>query len=684
MSLTLFYLIGVAFLGWCAGPRLAITGTAFASGLIMAYNFTTVHPRYSIWILLWNETTRFLLIAAIGYWAAKAADFVRQLSGLVEERTAKLRLEAENHKATAANLAATVERFEQVINNITEVFWLSDVSRHQVIYVSPGYERIWGRKCEELYRDAASWIAAVHPDDREHMIQRSFTEQAGAAQEVECRIIRPDGAVRWIRDRAFPVRNQQGEVYRMAGIAEDITERKEAEEALRQSEEALRVFLDALPESALLLDRHGSILLSNKTLAGNLGLTCTELLGRCVFDLLPPQPAVKRKAMFEQVLATCQSVQFEDRRDDRVFISCVSPVLDLAGSVGRVAVFAFDVTNLKRVEEALRQSEQLQRLILSTAMDGYYALDFEADPRGAIVEVNEAYCRLTGYSREELLRMRMADLEAKESPEDITKHARRIQAARQDRFETRFRRKDGQERHVEISATWLVGSQDRVFGFVRDITQRKEAEEMLRQLTGTLETRVHERTAELQAVNSSLSESEARLRLALDASNAGTWSWDTANNASTWDDRYHALYGFEPHEPRSYEAWLCRVHPEDRERLTAKIQTLVEPGASDNWNEEFRVLHPVKGERWMGGLGRIERDQAGRARRFIGINLEITERKRIEQALRDSEAKYRRLHESMMDAFVSVEMGGRITECNRAYEALLGYTADELSRLTVP
>ena len=76
------------------------------------------------------------------------------------------------------------------------------------------------------------------------------------------------------------------------------------------------------------------------------------------------------------------------------------------------------------------------------------------------------------------------------------------------------------------------------------------------------------------------------------------------------------------------------MHPEDRQAWLAQIQKLQQPGADSRWNQEFRALHPVKGERWMAGLGRIERDEAGRAVRFIGINLDITERKRAEEALR--------------------------------------------------
>ena len=255
----------------------------------------------------------------------------------------------------------------------------------------------------------------------------------------------------------------------------------------------------------------------------------------------------------------------------------------------------------------------------------------------------------------------------------------------------------------------MAGSEPRIFGFARDITERKRAEEALWEAHVTLDSRVQERTAELQAANTALSESEARLRLALNASNAGTWSWDAVNSISTWDDRYHELYGFELHEPQSYEAWVRRVHPQDRERILARIQTLLEPGAGETWNEEFRALHPLKGERWMGSLGRIERDKAGRAVRFTGINLDITERKQMEQALREahdeleqrvrertaelraanaalsqSEERYRVLAESSPDAIFILDRDLKMQYANSTTAALWRRRPEELIGLTQP
>lgn len=135
-------------------------------------------------------------------------------------------------------------------------------------------------------------------------------------------------------------------------------------------------------------------------------------------------------------------------------------------------------------------------------------------------------------------------------------------------------------------------------------------------------------------VTEALRVSESYLEMALEAAGAGTWSWDVATRRSSWDARMHALHGFDPSEPPSFERWLDRIHPDDRGTIEAQIGALVDPGTRTTWHAEFRVLIPDKGERWMEGIGRIDRDADGRALRFRGINLDVTERKRTEETLR--------------------------------------------------
>jgi PAS domain S-box-containing protein len=127
------------------------------------------------------------------------------------------------------------QRFRQLADAIDDVFWLTDASKRQMIYVSPAYARIWGRPCEQLYAEPQSWLDAVHPDDVDR-VRAAVPSQAQGAFELEYRIVRPDGAVRRINERAFPVRNAAGMVYRIAGVASDITSRRELEEQFRQSQ----------------------------------------------------------------------------------------------------------------------------------------------------------------------------------------------------------------------------------------------------------------------------------------------------------------------------------------------------------------------------------------------------------------------------------------------------------------
>ncbi|MGH2621628.1 MAG: PAS domain-containing protein, partial [Anaerolineales bacterium] len=123
-------------------------------------------------------------------------------------------------------LRQTQEQFRQLAENIREVFWMTDPEKNQMLYISPGYEDIWGRTVASLYESPRSWLDAIHPDDRDRVLVAATTKQVSGAYDEEYRIVRPDGSIRWIWDRAFPIRDAAGTVYRIAGIAEDITERK--------------------------------------------------------------------------------------------------------------------------------------------------------------------------------------------------------------------------------------------------------------------------------------------------------------------------------------------------------------------------------------------------------------------------------------------------------------------------
>ncbi len=131
------------------------------------------------------------------------------------------------------------ERFRQLVEHINEVFWISAPDQSEVFYVSPLYETVWGRSCASLLENPRSLWDAVHPQDQERLLTHQ-PEADVAGFEGECRIVRPDDSIRWVRAQTFPIRNQYGEIFRLAGVAEDITEQKRVEEALTKTERQFR------------------------------------------------------------------------------------------------------------------------------------------------------------------------------------------------------------------------------------------------------------------------------------------------------------------------------------------------------------------------------------------------------------------------------------------------------------
>lgn len=132
-------------------------------------------------------------------------------------------------KAIEAQLTDREERFRQLAENINHVFWMIKSDFSEMLYISPAYEVIWGRTCESMYANPLSFLDAVHPEDRERVVTERVTKMMSGHYNVEYRVIRPDGTVRWVHSRAFPVVDEDGHIYRIAGISEDITDRKKAE-----------------------------------------------------------------------------------------------------------------------------------------------------------------------------------------------------------------------------------------------------------------------------------------------------------------------------------------------------------------------------------------------------------------------------------------------------------------------
>jgi len=151
-------------------------------------------------------------------------------------RLVGVRMDVTERKLAELRLRESEDRFRQLAENIQEVFWMTDPSRREFLYISPAYEKLWGRSCASLYQAPGDWLAAVHGEDRARVAEAIATKQASGDYDETYRILRPDGTVRWIHDRAYAVRDDSGQVLRLVGTAEDITEARQLEAQLRQSQ----------------------------------------------------------------------------------------------------------------------------------------------------------------------------------------------------------------------------------------------------------------------------------------------------------------------------------------------------------------------------------------------------------------------------------------------------------------
>jgi PAS domain S-box-containing protein len=307
-----------------------------------------------------NETYTAYLIDA-GYAAAAATIFLallvawnRTLGRGVERRTAYL---GESEKL-----------LRQITENIHEVLWLTDTAGQKMLYVSPAYENVWGQSVESLYREPRSFLAAIHPDDRERVLS-VFDGDREKSFEVAYRVVRPDGSTRWIRSRGFPIRDESGRFYRVVGVSEDITERKEVEEKLLESESQLA--------EAQRLARVGSWNWDLRTRA----VTWSDELYR-LFGVRPGEFDMSRDSTLfihpddrDLVMSTYRravemrvpySMHYRVvRRDgaERIMHSLGQVVIGENGDVVRVFGTTQDITELKQAEENLKStSDQLRAL----------------------------------------------------------------------------------------------------------------------------------------------------------------------------------------------------------------------------------------------------------------------------------------------------------------------------------
>jgi PAS domain S-box-containing protein len=291
------------------------------------------------------------------------------------------------HVEIVMALRESDQRFRELAESVREVFWMHDVREGmQLLYVSPPYEHVWGRRLEDVYKNPGDWLEAIHPDDRKR-VTTIFGEAVEAEKDydAEFRIVRPDGSIRWIHDRGRPIRDESGSMYRYAGLAEDVTDKRAIEEELRQhrerletlvadrtselqrrneelrqSESRLQALFEGIDDVIFVHDEDGRILDCNSAACRRLRYSREELLAMRTCDVDSPSFAQGFEARLAQQRDhgnhRCEGVHI-DKEGNEIPVDIMTTVIDFKGQSAVLAVVR-DVTEIKKAEHDRRNLEQ--------------------------------------------------------------------------------------------------------------------------------------------------------------------------------------------------------------------------------------------------------------------------------------------------------------------------------------
>jgi PAS domain S-box-containing protein len=265
------------------------------------------------------------------------------------------------------------EQFRELMAHLEQVFWIKSAADDAVLYVSPAYETIGGHTCQSLYDDFRSFLDAVHPEDRGRVAQAMAGQRETAGYEEEYRIVRPDGAIRWIWARSYPIRDARGELSRFAGIGEDITERK----ALERDRARLAAIVEYSDDAIVSMSVDCVIIGWNRGAERQYGYTAEEIIGCPLSVLFPPEQLEEYLRILDNVrrgepVAAHDTVR---RRKDGTLVNAsvnIFPIEVRDRELVGASKISRDVTAIKKLEAQLIEAQKMEvvgQLAAGTAHD---------------------------------------------------------------------------------------------------------------------------------------------------------------------------------------------------------------------------------------------------------------------------------------------------------------------------
>ena len=549
-------------------------------------------------------------------------------------------------------------RYRLLVDHCSDLMW--NLSSDGIFLdLSASWARVTGYKPSSLI--GTSFVSIVHPDDAaacSEYLHNVLTSRE-VLQSPEYRVRHADGTWHWHIATSTPVLGPEGASISMVGVSRDITEHKQAEEDLRQSQEQFRVMFDTASVGMAQADpQTGRWLRVNRKMCEITGYSSDEILGMRVSEIVHPEYREQSRNAFQRVVrGEVPDFRLEKRyirKDGRgIWVNVnVAVIRDAEGQAVRTMATIEEISSRKEAEEKLRQSEENFKKIFHTNQD---SISVNRISDGAYSMINKGFIEVTGYAEADVIGKTALDINIWENPEDRERLLEGLQRdGKVENLDTKFRRKDGDINYAIMSASMIdLNGSPHILSVSRDISDRRRAEERLR-------------------------ESEEKYRILVENAveaifiiQDGIMKFVNAETAK--------IFGYSKEDLVS-RPFTDFIHPEDRELVLNRYLDR-QHGKEAPSRYPFRLLDASGEKRWV-EVNAVFVEWEGKPATLNFMN-DITARKRVEDSLRKSDERYRILAANASDIIWSVNMDLKVTYVSPAVERLKGWTREERKALTV-
>ncbi len=554
---------------------------------------------------------------------------------------------------------------KSILSGLSQAVWSLSYPGYEPVFFSPMLEKIYGRPVSAFEDDPMLWNKVVHPEDRQNVqeILDALLDQGSFSRE--CRIVLPDGSIKWILDHSRLVLDDYGQPSRIDGIVSDITRLKQTELELRETRSELNTILDSVPVMIWHKDIKGRYVHANKLFCETVNISGEKLKGLTDYQIHPSQLAEKYLQddiqVFESRRPLYNMTEMHRKSSGETGWSLTHkiPVFDEQGLVSGVIGFALDITELKNTEQALKQSEANKQILLDNIRTQVWYLTSETT-YGA---VNKAHAEFFGVSPEDLAFSSLNEIMPPCQVEVCREGNQQVfSTGRPVRTEEWVSNASGEKRLLSI-VKWpkknSSGQVEYVVCSAEDITEQKKTQDKLA-----------ERDRLLTKLSMQVPGVIYQFLIRPDGSGCFPFA-----SRGIWD-----IYEVTPEQVRNDASLVYkRLHQDDYERVVESIQTSLETLCI--WEDEYRVVLPSRGLRWLKGHARPEKQPDG-STIWHGYLVDNTEKKFIEQDLRQAKENAEKANKAKSDflANLSHEIRTPMSGIMGALEMLSAQNMDAESR----